>query len=57
MHGTMVVVVMMTCPGQVVDLVCNVERPTLRMPAALHCKSMQGNKQHQENAEKTAHGL
>lgn len=56
MDGAMVVVMMMAGAGQMVDLVRDIEDLPGRIPAALHRKAMQGQQQHQEQAEEAAHG-
>lgn len=51
-----VFIVVMADAFEMVDLVRNVEHFLERGRAILHCKSMQGQQQHQENAEKATHG-
>ncbi|RJG03508.1 hypothetical protein D3878_19485 [Noviherbaspirillum sedimenti] len=51
-----VIAVMMAGAFQMLKLMRNVENIFQRRPSALHGKTMQGQKQHQENANETAHG-
>lgn len=52
----MLIVMMMAGARQMVYLVGYVECASLRIPAALHGEAMQGQKEHQENANEAAHG-
>ncbi|HEY0844739.1 MAG TPA: hypothetical protein VGE12_05200 [Noviherbaspirillum sp.] len=55
-HITMVIIMVMCGADQMVDFVRDVECTGRRIPSALHRKAMQGQKEHQENAKKTAQG-
>ena len=55
MHRTMMIVVMMAGADQMIDFMGDIEGRAIRMQPTLHGKSMQGNKQHQENAQQPAH--